>query len=83
MWVRTQPPTPLFITFYANLAKWTEGLTGWPGTVIMPGLELRPMCIGPSEPVSGHRLAIYCGGVVWDVEVDFVERTGVQQVNLK
>jgi hypothetical protein len=28
--------TAFFITFYANLTKWPDGLTGWPGTVSMP-----------------------------------------------
>jgi hypothetical protein len=32
-WVRTLPLAP-FLTFYADLTKWSEGLTGQHGTVI-------------------------------------------------
>jgi hypothetical protein len=33
-WVWT-PSLASFLTFYADLIKWTDGLTGWPGTVSM------------------------------------------------
>jgi hypothetical protein len=29
----SNPPPALFLTFYADLIKWIDGLTGWPDTV--------------------------------------------------
>jgi hypothetical protein len=30
------PSLHYFLTFYADLIKWADGLTGWPGTVSRP-----------------------------------------------
>jgi hypothetical protein len=49
-----------FLTFYADLIKWADGLTGWPtqsaGRHDVPGLELWPTGVWP---MPGRRLAIY------------------------
>jgi hypothetical protein len=33
VWVRTPTPASFFLTFYIDLIKWADGLTGWPGIV--------------------------------------------------
>jgi hypothetical protein len=57
-----------FLTFYANLTKWPDRLTGWSGTISTPASRAwagaGAPSIGPNGLVSGRRLAIYmwrCG----------------------
>jgi hypothetical protein len=51
----------IFLTFYADLIIWADGLTGWPRTVSKSGM----MCLRPELwpagvwPMLGRRLAIY------------------------
>jgi hypothetical protein len=49
--VRT-PSLASLLTFYADLTKWSDGLTGWPGMVSRP--EMRPVGVRPSELVTGR-----------------------------
>jgi hypothetical protein len=49
-WVQTPPPAP-FLTFYSDLTKWPDGLTGWPDMVS------RPVCHAWAGAVARRRRA--------------------------
>jgi hypothetical protein len=62
-----------FLTFYADLTKWSDGLTGRCG---VPGLELcRAAHLTICRCVVWDIEVGYVEGVVWDIEVGYVEGT--------
>jgi hypothetical protein len=66
-------------TFYDNLTKWTDGLTG--GPTRSAGRSCGPRASSLAGPCRATVWASICGGLVWDVEVGCAEGTNVQRVN--
>jgi hypothetical protein len=67
VWVQTPPPAQLFLTFYTDLTKWLDWLTGRPGTVSRPtcrGRSCGPRASGLAGPCWATVWPFVCGGVV-------------------